>query len=239
MPLVVVCVPIAVYWWMDHPTRRMAVRGLGRGSQVLRELPGGMIRRLKFALTDLGLWWGVPLFLAIFLPWFFLVARSEPYVWKLWNYEYLDRLQGNYPGVRSGEYFYYIPIAFGLAIPWMLSLPEALIAPFLRAYRPWLRPLVYAWYWVMTALLVSSLMSFKKPYYILPALPGIALLLTPVLYRFFFVRGLVDVAGAAVRDPKRIANIMTGAMLGLGGAVVVAGWFIARKMCCGGGGSAW
>jgi 4-amino-4-deoxy-L-arabinose transferase-like glycosyltransferase len=230
MPLAVVCVPIAVYWWMDRPTRRMIIRGPGCAVDVIRQAPGESLRRLKQALMGLGLWWGVPLFLMIFLPWFFLVARTQPYVWTLWNYEYLDRLQGNYPGVRSGEYFYYIPIAFGLVIPWALSMPEALFAPFLRAYRSDMRPLVYVWYWVMIALLISSLMSFKKPYYILPAMPGIALLLTPVLHRFFFVRGLLRQEGAGHRDAKRWADLMTGAMVALGGAFVIVAWFVARKM---------
>ncbi|GJQ27369.1 MAG: hypothetical protein HBSAPP02_24010 [Phycisphaerae bacterium] len=221
MPLMVVCAPIAVYWWLDRPLRRLTAARPGRIRGAMSRLVFDAWPRLKLALTSLGLWWGVPLFLMMFLPWMFLVARREPYFWELWNYEYLDRLEGDYPGVKSGGYWYYAPLLLGLAMPWSLSVPEALAAPFLRAYRSHRRPMRYAWCWVLVTVAILSLMSFKKPYYLLPALPGCMLLLGPVLERFFLHRPAVN--------PRRTKWIgLVFVVLASAGAIIA--WFVGDHM---------
>ncbi|MFH1416730.1 MAG: glycosyltransferase family 39 protein [Planctomycetota bacterium] len=218
MPLVVVALPIAVWWWCDRPTRLLAAGGPPAFSRALRIGLRGTLPRLRRALSRLGLWWGIPLLLLLFLPWMIWVARREPYAWSLWSYEYLDRVRGDYPGSHVGRYSYYVPILFGMLIPWCLSLPEALISPFRRIHRRHAKPVTYAWYWVVIGLVVLSVMSFKKPYYILPVLPGCALLLAPVLERLFF--GNPAPSSARVRTAVKIIVVAALAILVGGGLVV-------------------
>ncbi|MBN2563944.1 MAG: glycosyltransferase family 39 protein [Phycisphaerae bacterium] len=187
MPLPVVALPIAVWWWCGQPTRLVAAGGPSVIPRAARLGMRKILPGLRRSLSQLGLWWGLPLFLLLFLPWMIWVARREPCAWSLWSYEYLDRARGDYPGSSAGRYLYYVPILFGMLIPWCLSLPEALISPFRRGHRRnATKPLTYVWYWVIVGFVILSVMSFKKPYYILPVLPGCVLLLAPVLERLFF-----------------------------------------------------
>lgn len=220
MPLMVVALPIAVWWWMDRPTRLLAACGPGGTWGATRLGLRQAWPRLRTALTRLGLWWGLPLFLLMFLPWMIAVARQYPYAWDLWSYEYLDRAQGRYPGCHSGDYFYYLPILFGMMLPWCLSLPEAVVSPFLRTYRRERRGLTYAWYWVVISLVILSIMTFKKSYYILPAAPACALLLGPVLERFFFARDYIT-----SRHQGRLVAVLAGLLA----VALTFGWFYARK----------
>lgn len=185
MPMPMVAVPIAFWWWAHRGMGLLAVGGPRRIARVARFSAMDFLPRLRLALTRLGLWWGVPIFLLMFVPWMIAVAGREPYAWQLWEYEFLDRARGEYPGCEWGEWHYYVPIFFGLMLPWALSVPEALAAPFLRAYAAYRKPLIFAWCWVVIPCLWASAMSFKKPYYILPVVPGCVLLLAPVLHRFF------------------------------------------------------
>lgn len=186
MPLMVTALPLVVWWFAERPMRLLSAGGataLGRSALLgLREAP---IRSLQ-GFTKMGAWWGLPLACLFFIPWMLLVAGRAPYAWDLWRYEYLDRAAGSYPGERPGNMAYYLPIVAGLMLPWALSLPEALVAVFLRTYRRFRAPLFFCWCWAVVAVACLSLMDFKKPYYVLPAAPALALLLAPVLERFFF-----------------------------------------------------
>lgn len=221
MPLPMVALPIAVWWWTERGLSTLPEVGIRRTGQVAVQTVRDFIPRLRLALTSLGLWWGIPLFLLVFLPWMIGVARQEPYAWQLWNYEFLDRAKGNYPGCEWGKLYYYLPILFGMMLPWCLSLPEALAAPFLRSYAAYRRPLVYAWCWVILPVIFASAMSFKKPYYILPVAPGCALLLAPVLHRFFFETVLVS---------QRRALLAVAGILAILAAIPVTGWFVMPRM---------
>lgn len=217
MPLIVVCVPIAIWWWGERPTRLTASLGFAASPRAMFVGVRSAWPRLQTALTQLGLWWGVPLFLLFFVPWMILVGRQQSYAWSLWSYEYLDRVRGDYPGADSESYFYYIPIFFGMVIPWCLSLPEALVAPFLRVYRRNAKPLFFAWFWVIGGFVLLSLMSFKKSYYVLPLLPGCALSLAPVLDRLFF--------GEAAA-PGRRTRWAVGSIIAIFLGILIGGGFV-------------
>lgn len=221
MPMPMVALPIAFWWWADRGLRLVALGGPRSIGRVVRFSAADFLPRLRRAVTDLGLWWGVPVFLLMFLPWMIAVARQEPYAWRLWEYEFLDRARGKYPGCHWGELHYYIPILFGLMLPWALSVPEALAAPFLRAHVAYRKPLVYAWCWVVIPFLWASAMSFKKSYYILPVLPGCVLLLAPVLHRFFFE--------TVIRDRRRAVFAVAGILLVVG-LIPGVGYFTLGRM---------
>lgn len=219
MPLPMVALPLAAWWFLDHgriPRSEFRIR-----HSLFRNPLSAARDSIAAAVRRLGLWWGVPLFLLVFLPWMIVVARHEPYAWELWNYEFLDRARGKYPGCRWGEFHYYLPIFFGMMLPWSLSVPEALAAPFMRAYARWRRPLVYVFCWVVVPLLFATSMSFKKPYYILPVLPGCILLLAPVIDRFFFENVIVS---------RLRARFAVGIAIGALAAIPIVGWFLLPRL---------
>ena len=181
MPLIVVVAPLAAWIALESPLRFLASCNPALSRAVVRTMPGTVVTRLR----QLGLWWGLPLFVIFMAPWVLAVARREPFVLRLWNYEYLDRLRGDYPGVDREGFSYYLPILLGMVAPWTLSLPQALASPFRACHRRERVPLLFVWCWVVFGLLACSCLDFKKPYYIIPLLPGWALLLGPTLAHFF------------------------------------------------------
>ncbi len=221
MPLIVVAVPLAVWWWSERSVRMLAATGFRGLGPAIRLAARGALPRLLAATRKVGLWWGPLLLGAVFIPWLVYVAGREPYAWELWEYEFLDRARGSYPGCQWGDLHYYIPILFGMLIPWCLSLPEALAAPFLLRYRAERRPLTFAWHWVVVAVMLASLLSFKKPYYILPVAPGCALLLGPVLRRFFFQ--------AEIRSVRRARWAVVGLLSAVAVLAVIL-WLVAWRM---------
>lgn len=213
-PMIMTALPIAAWWWLDRPTRLLAaggVRSIGAAARLGVAQAGP---RLWAALVRVGLVWGGPLFLLVFAPWMIHVGLAQEHAWEYWRYEYLERMEGDYAGVGNYRIWYYLPILLGLMLPWSLSLPEALAAPFLRGYRRHRQPLSYAWFWVVIGVLFMSVMSFKKSYYVVPALPGLALLLAPVLNRFFFSPEPVN-RRRATTVVALIVVMFCGAWLGL------------------------
>ena len=128
------------------------------------------------------------LFAAIFVPWMVAVAAKHAHAWDLWNWQYIQRAEGDYEDTRPRGLFYYIPYAFGLTTPWLFLLPEALAAPWLRRYAQYRRPLLYAGFWCVVSIAFMSIEPFKKPYYILPAIPALILLMAVVAERLYGMR---------------------------------------------------
>jgi len=186
MPLVVVALPLAAWWWTERSLTRLADGGLRAAPRAAKTLGRDILGQFRAGLTDLGLWWGLPIAFGFLLAWMWAVSREVPYIWELWDAEYLHRLEDREIWPATHGFWYYLPILVGLTAPWLLSMPEALAGPFLRRYSERRRPMLYAWYWVVVTTLVLSCMHFKQDYYLIPVLPGCALLLGPVLHKLFF-----------------------------------------------------
>src|SRR6185295_7411127 len=132
--------PILMWTWLERPIRLLAVggmQGIKRAGQLCMALPNrGFLHRT-------GMLWGILLCLAFFLPWMIGVAEHIPYAWKLWDYEYVSRLRGVYPGApRHNNVVYFVPILLGLVAPWTPLTIISLAAPFQRDYQRRRRPLV-------------------------------------------------------------------------------------------------
>ena len=147
-------------------------------------LPIGRVLWLtRRRLRDAGLWWGVPLLLAVVLPWHLLVSRANP---GFLSYYLLDThlvrfLQGT--GAIEDETplstLGFLLVSLVWFIPWSLFLPSALVALW-RKWRFLLRPERVAWnmvlVWAATIFGVFSASAFKLEHYALPAFPALALL---------------------------------------------------------------
>ncbi len=184
-PLAMVAVPLAVWWYVEFPARVLARGGPSAAKRTAGAFVRTLQRRTHEGLTGLWILPGVLIFLAVFVPWIIAVARECPHAWDIWNWQYVQRFEGDYEDTRVRGFLYYVPVALGLLAPWTLSIVEALASPWMKRYRRYRRGLWYAAAWGLGGVVVMSAMEFKKPYYIVPALPGLMLMLAVVVDYFF------------------------------------------------------
>jgi 4-amino-4-deoxy-L-arabinose transferase-like glycosyltransferase len=163
----------------------------------------------------LSMWWGVPLALIVASVWYAPVTLQH-------GWTFIDQfiIQHHFARYLSNKYrhpqpfYFYLPMMALLALPWT----PFLVAALARARRwNWrgadslskLRVLALAW--VVVPVAFFSLSGSKLPGYILPALPGAALLIG-------------DQLAAFTRDAQSGIRSMraTGAcLLLLGGAIII------------------
>jgi len=216
-PMALTAVPLAVWWYTERPLRLLAFLGLRGWRQVLTCFGRQIPRQTARAFTRLYLVPGLIVFAAIFVPWMIAVGRQFPHAWDIWNWQYWQRAQGFYDDTRPRGAFYYVPIIIGLTFPWLFLLAEAVAAPWLKRYAWQRRALFFAGFCWLIGLAVMSLLSFKKPYYILPAVPPLLLMMGLVAERFYaFVPTTIPVKlkiwfgrwhDVVIQDPLRFAWI--------------------------------
>jgi len=216
-PIALTAIPLAVWWYTERPLRLLAYLGWGGWRQVLTCFGRQISRQTAKAFTHLYLVPGVIVFAAVFVPWMVAVGSRFEHAWNIWNWQYFQRVQGNYEDTRVRGLFYYVPIMIGLTLPWIFLLAEAVAAPWLKRYARQRRALLCAGLYALAGVAVMSLMSFKKPYYILPAVPGLLAMMGLVAERFYaFIPTTIPMKlnvwfgrwrEAVIEDPLRFAWI--------------------------------
>jgi 4-amino-4-deoxy-L-arabinose transferase-like glycosyltransferase len=130
-------------------------------------------------LHELGVWWGVPLVLAVAAPWFVWAnVRTDGELFRVFFwYHNVQRGLGGSEVLQTHPWWFYFPrLAFDL-LPWSVLLPLAawqLGRRGLWATDPLAR---FGAIWLSAVFVLLSLMRFKRADYLLPAYPGAALLL--------------------------------------------------------------
>ncbi len=218
LPLAVVGLSLFVYWFVTVPlvesTSRVPFNPAGFAGRWLGAI-GLQFRRL-------GTLWIIPgllLFLIVAGAWPVYVYYHVDNALDLWRIEYLDRYTGDLSD-RVRPFWYYIPIVFAMTAPFLVSVPEAVVGPFLSRYAQYRKGSAYAFTWAIVATAFVSSAAFKRPHYVLSAVPAYCLLLAPVLERLFF--GAVYAGSRAIRAVGFIAAIV---LLGL----FAGGFFYARR----------
>ncbi len=145
---------------------------------------------------DWGLWRrlhllsGLPLLLAIAVPWHVLVQLRNPEFFHYYFiYQQFDRFAT--PELsRPGPWYYFIPIVLLGIMPWLGSLPGALARSTLRSVRgavdespDALRSRRILLLWAGFILVFFSASHSKLPSYVLPMFPALALLIGEYLAR--------------------------------------------------------
>jgi 4-amino-4-deoxy-L-arabinose transferase-like glycosyltransferase len=129
-------------------------------------------------LHDLGLWWGIPLVLALTLPWFLWanVATDGEFCRVFFWYHNVERGFGG-DHLRAHEWWFYGPRFAIDFLPWT-PLLEVAVVWFFR-WRLWrIDPEArFGLVWLATVLVLLSCARYKRADYILPAYPGAALFL--------------------------------------------------------------
>jgi len=209
LPLATVGLSLFVYWFVTAPLLAATMNGQRASGGFLRRFFGewtGQIARLR----TLWLLPGIALFVVLVGVWPAYVATQIDNALELWRIEYLSRFTGELSD-NSRPVWYYLPLIFGLTLPFMLSIPEAVVAPFLPRYAAQRRGLAYAFTWALAATCFLSSSEFKRPHYLLSVVPAYCLLLAPVIDRLFF--GVVSSVGRSARVTCRVLP----ALLAVGG----------------------
>jgi len=126
------------------------------------------IRRKAF--RALWSWIGLALFVLIIAPWVWAVSKVVPdFLHYVLVTETAQRLATK-ALKRTGPPWYFIPFVVGGALPWCI--PAAM--SFRRERKD--EPLIFAALWVLMPFIFFSISQSKRPQYILPVMPAIALL---------------------------------------------------------------
>lgn len=158
-----------------------------------------------------SLWWGIPLILALVLPWY-LWADAQTggkFFQRFFWYDNFERAFGEDERLASYPFWFYLPRFLFDFLPWS---PLLLIAGWFFYRRQVSDPEArLGLVWLASIFVLLSLVRFKRGDYLLPAYPGAAIFLGCMLER----------ACQTVRQPRRLVLGFAAIV-----AVTLAGWWV-------------
>ncbi|HEY6140015.1 MAG TPA: hypothetical protein VI670_19845, partial [Thermoanaerobaculia bacterium] len=167
---------------------------------LLVAIPYGVIRKRLSAIFPIA---GIVVFVLVIAPWVWAISRAVPdFLHYVLVTETAQRLATK-ALKRTGPPWYFIPYLLGGALPWSFVLLGTRID---RRDRPNL----YLLLWIAIPFLFFSLSQSKRPQYILPLMPAIALL----------------VARTWCASAKRGTRIAAAVLIALGVALIGATPFV-------------
>jgi 4-amino-4-deoxy-L-arabinose transferase-like glycosyltransferase len=139
----------------------------------------GELRRL----AECGAWWGLPLAFAPAGIWLLIHARWAGFdALQVLQRQVLQRFQVGLHHPRPA-YYYLISLPLEL-LPWTLLLPGAVAETFPLGGRGNRRNLLFLYGWILGGMALLSLAAEKRPSYLLPIFPPLALLMGAFLDAF-------------------------------------------------------
>ena len=218
---------------------------------LLVALPYALLRRRLVAVLHPAGWL---VHLALVVPWLVVLERKAPgflsyaLVTETWQRLTTDTME------RTGPIWYFLPILLVGTMPWILVALGSGVGPLRGAIgraRERAEPLLFLWLWVCVPLVFFSLSQSKRPGYVLPLVPAIALLAARSLLDRDSSRTAIRVAASVLmlsavpllavgigllkagKPPSgELAPLILEAATYLGGVVVTAGllaWLVARS----------
>jgi 4-amino-4-deoxy-L-arabinose transferase-like glycosyltransferase len=121
---------------------------------------------------------GLPLFLAICVPWFWLAARRLPdFLEFFFVHEHFARYLTNVAD-REQAWWFFGPVFLAGSLPWTLAGLRTLATGWRQRAAPGtFDAQLFLWIWVVFVLAFFSLSDSKLIPYVLPAMPALALLI--------------------------------------------------------------
>ena len=166
-----------VAFYLEKPTLAWAAIGFGviTKGPVAIALP--LLVAIPFAIKQkkfrsLFSWWGLVAFVAIIAPWVWAVSQVVPdFLHYVLVTETAQRLATK-ALKRTGPPWYFIPYLIGGALPWaIVAIANG------KELRKKIDPAtLYAVLWILVPFIFFSISQSKRPQYILPLMPAIALL---------------------------------------------------------------
>jgi 4-amino-4-deoxy-L-arabinose transferase-like glycosyltransferase len=192
---------------------------------VAAAIPAAVLMLYSLYSRDFAPWrrlythWGLPLFLAITVPWHWLAARRLPdFLQFYFVHEHVARYLTPIADRRQSWWFF-IGVFLAGSLPWTVPALRALGSGWRRrtpAAGGTFQPALFLWIWIVFIGVFFSLSDSKLMPYILPAMPALALLMaaqpTPALQRdFLFTAVLTMAAGvtlglASLNWPSMVAS---------------------------------
>jgi len=171
--------------WMLLAWVATALGVLSKGL-VAAAIPAAVLVSYSAWARDFSPWrrlhiaWGLPLFLAITVPWHWLAAlRLADFAQFFFVHEHWARYLT--PSANREEAWWYFGVVLVLgSAPWTLSVLRVMVLGWQRRRDAPLRefnPALFLWIWAWFVCLFFSLSESKLIPYILPALPALALLI--------------------------------------------------------------
>ena len=195
------------------------------------------IRRKAF--RALWSWWGLVAFIAIIAPWVWAVSQVVPDFLHYVLVTETARRLATKALKRTGPPWYFIPYLIGGALPWSIATAMS----WRRKERD--EPMIFAAIWILVTFVFFSISQSKRPQYILPVMPAIALMAARMWMRsdrwivaariaasIFIVVGVVLIAlpFVHVKMQPEIAEGAHSSALPMGIASLMAGFaFIKRR----------
>lgn len=158
---------------------------------------------------------GIPIVLTITVPWFAYAVHSSggEFFWDFFVYHNIDRALGTQDALKSGPLWFYLPRLLVDCFPWSLLFP-AVFATFWHERRqffqidePHRRHHLFLVAWIVSQFLFVSIVSFKRPDYLLPIFPPLALLMAGWLDDRFARFTFRQIHGP-VRNPIRRLRVL-------------------------------
>jgi 4-amino-4-deoxy-L-arabinose transferase-like glycosyltransferase len=153
-----------------------------------------LVAKLRQILSELGVWWGIPLVLLMVVPWFAYANRQthgEFFREFFWKHNFQRGLGGDMElDGHDHPFWFYCAHLWSDMLPWSLLLPAAIV--YLIRQGRWRGDAEarFGAVWFGSMLLFLSAMQYKRPDYLLPAYPGLALLLGCVVERWYSAASL-------------------------------------------------
>jgi hypothetical protein len=162
-------------------------------------LPGGvaalyfLMRRRLSGVLHMGLLWGVPLALLVAATWYgpVLQRHGRVFVEEFFVQQHFARFVSNRYH-HPQPFYFYLPITLMLALPWTAFLVGGIwgagsVNPRAEDAASKLRVLALAW--LVVPVVFFSASGSKLPGYVLPAIPGAAILAGDSLHRYLRGQG--------------------------------------------------
>jgi len=214
--------------WMLLAWSATALGVLTKGL-VAAVLPGAVLILYSLVARDWSPWRrlhaaiGLPLFLAIAVPWYWLAARRLPdFLQFFFVHEHFARYLT--PSADRAEAWWFFGVVFLLgSMPWTLPALRALIQGWRPPVQGWRTPgprpafdaTLFLRIWVLFVCIFFSLSSSKLIPYILPAFPALALLMAALPAEVFR------------RDLARTALLTLGCAIALALTCLIAPRYVA------------
>lgn len=147
-------------------------------------IPAAVLVIYSLCCRDVAPWlrlrwsWGLPLFLAIAVPWHWLAAlRLDDFLQFFFVHEHLARYLT--PIADRQEPWWFFGMAFLIGtIPWTVPALRVVVGGWRdRALKAQFSPTFFLWIWVLFVCVFFSLSDSKLMPYILPAMPALAVLI--------------------------------------------------------------
>ena len=176
---------------------------------VAAAIPAAVLILYTAYSRDFGPWrrlqlkWGLPLFLALTVPWHVLAARRLPdFLEFFFVHEHLARYLTPIAD-RQEPWWFFAGVFVAGTVPWTVPALRALGGGWRRRAAPGtFDPILFLWIWVVFIGIFFSLSDSKLMPYILPAMPALALLIgarpSAQLQRSFLLTAAITVAAGVV-----------------------------------------